>query len=525
MKQTVKVIIVVLLIFTCVSYYHEFKDILSLPFHFNHNSEDASSLKVAYSINQVNALQGNYVPQATDVIHGTGLLSIVTEGSKQLKEMPKITLNQAHNPPDPFITTDGSSDKPPSPITDKESKGYILPYSIYEQQTNGANNLWQLQLWAKQVGMKVVEPFAKNSFFTMRTIIPNFSQALRFGDYFDKEEWNEMVMKAGGNPLVTWEEFITDFPRKAIILHTIKRDNYRPLLTIAYDENTTVCEEYRISHYNMIWINETFNILKKMCYLCDAKLRHTLSLEKFNSLIFSDNGIKLNEVTLIVVNWLGIRPARIDLNPDKMFTIPLKSFPPSQRIMTAYKTYRQKHIKGHKYVGVIFRTYHVLYVSNVRGNFTDQSKYLLQCSKRLGDVLDKVRKKWKIFLAYDMGMFGSRLNLINKKKLVSLQKQIFVDVFNGSLQIKEREKYLRNVINGTRDRGLIALLEKVIATNAHCIILLGPHSAFVRSSSYLYMSLHPSERCIVSICAEKVKDNNNKVISSDTIPEQFINDL
>ena len=104
----------------------------------------------------------------------------------------------------------------PVNITPKQSltpdRGYIFPYSIYEEQTNGTRNLWQLQILAKQIGMQVVEPFAKDSFFTMNGIAPNFTKSLRFGDYVDKDIWNNMVTRDGGNPLVTWEEYITKAP-------------------------------------------------------------------------------------------------------------------------------------------------------------------------------------------------------------------------------------------------------------------------------------------------------------------------
>jgi len=95
-------------------------------------------------------------------------------------------------------------------------------------------------------------------------------------------------------------------------------------------------------------------------------------------------------------------------------------------------------------------------------------------------------------------------------------------VFNGSLQVNEREENLMKVANGTTDSGVIAQLEKVIATHADCIILLGPHSTFVRSSSFLYISNHHNKKCIVSICAEKFFDNKQHPISSNDIPSNFI---
>jgi len=79
------------------------------------------------------------------------------------------------------------------------------------------------------------------------------------------------------------------------------------------------------------------------------------------------------------------------------------------------------------------------------------------------------------------------------------------------------------IVKGTTDSGVIAQLEKVIATHADCIILLGPHSTFARSSSFLYISNHHNKKCIVSICAEKFYDNEH-LISSNDIPSNFIND-
>ena len=120
-------------------------------------------------------------------------------------------------------------------------------------------------------------------------------------------------------------------------------------------------------------------------------------------------------------------------------------------------------------------------------------------------------------------MFGSK-NYVKRNLLASLQEQIFLDVFNGSLQVNEQEENLRKATNGTTDRGVITRLEKVIATNGDCIILLEPHYTFVRSSSYMYISNHRTKKCIVSICAEKVYDvDHRKLISSDSIPNKFIN--
>ena len=471
MQQAAKVIIVILFVITCVSGCLYYYSRTSFSYDYNHNTKDTSTFKQI--IYQADA----YVPRATTA-NNFSSQEVQTEHLKETSENKVIV--QAQHSPDPVanMTPVGSH------IPDKEQKGYILPYSVYEEQTNGANNLWQLQVWAKQVGMYVVEPFVEDSFFTMYKKFPTLNQTLRFGDYYDKEQWDDMVMKNGGNPLVKWEEFITNFHHKAIILHTLKRENENPPLTIAYDKNTTVCKtEKQIPHEDMLWIKKHFSIIRTTCYLCATNIQHPLSLDKFNSLLFSDNSVKPNEVTLIVLNWLGIRKARIHINPLTKYTSPLErkiAFPPSKRVITAYKEYIKQYIGDHKYVGIVFRTHHVLYVGPKRSNFSSQSEHLLQCSKNLSTVLDKVRNKWKIFLAYDMGMFGSKGYVVKDfEKLAPLQEQIFLDAFNGSLQINEQEENLRKAANGTADRGVIAQLEKVIATRADCIILLGSHSTFI----------------------------------------------
>ena len=402
------------------------------------------------------------------------------------------------------------------------SQGYILPYYIYEEQTNGATNLWHLQMYAKIVDMMVVEPFAQDSVFEMIGLAPNFNESLRFGDYFNKEKWNEIITDKGGNPLVVWEEFLSRAPREAIILYTLKRADLEEPLTIAYDDEIRPkCKlgQLQVQKNDLRWLNSMFNITRTVCYLCAQNKPHSLSIEEFTSYIFGN--ASPNKVTLITVGWFGVRKNRIDFqskNKGSWNLYPV--LPPSQKVITAYKTYLSYYIGDHKYVGIVFRTHHVLYFSPQAGNILEEDKYLLQCSKSLKHVLDKVREKWKIFLAYDMGTFGSKkYSRRMENRLTPLRDQIFLDVFNGSLQVEEREEMLKQAAGGITDRGFIAQIEKMIATNADCIILLGTHSSFIRSSARQYMSLHPTDKCVVSVCSEAFRDENKKTVSTSTLPD------
>ena len=103
------------------------------------------------------------------------------------------------------------------------SHGHIVIYSNYEEQTNGARNLWQLQMWAKMLKMRIIEPFAVNSMFGVIGVLPNYTQALRFIDYYDIDKWNKKAHYHGGSSLVQWEEFLSNCSHKVIVLYTLLR--------------------------------------------------------------------------------------------------------------------------------------------------------------------------------------------------------------------------------------------------------------------------------------------------------------
>jgi len=420
--------------------------------------------------------------------------------------------------------------KTPKSQPDKESQGYILPYSIFEEQSNGAKNLWQLQIWANMVNMHVVEPFAINSVFTMMGIAPNFGEALRFGDYFDIEKWNEMVVKTFGSPLVQWEEFIAKAPRDAILLYMTRSKTTIKPLTIVYDDDVDdrcLRKGLTIPKSDLQWINQTFNITKRVCYLFAGNKPHALTISKFKSIIFGD--LMPNRVSLIIRSWMGIRPSRISITPMYAFMPPFSmenlAFPPSTRVLKAYKSYTSQYIGSKTYVGIVFRSHHVLFYNKYgyAHNFTGMSQKLLQCSKQLKDELDKIRAQHEIFLAIDLGTFGSK-KYSASDRLVPLRDQIHFDIFNGSLPASQREERLKNASGGITDCGFIAQLEKVIATNANCIILLGRKSGFVSSSLSLYLKQHPVDRCVVSICYQDIYNNdaNHTLLSSHHIPDKFI---
>jgi len=476
----------------------------------------------------------NYVFNVTDQTQGASmrknLYSISNQVTAPLESAENVT-----------VTSNGNSDHVEPTVGNKEkqrSHGHMLIYSNYEEQTNGARNLWQLQMWAKTLNMKVAEPFAVNSMFGLIGALPNYSHALRFSDYYDIDKWNKMTNLYGGSSLVQWEEFLSNAPRKVIVLYTLLRAAKKPVI-VTYGENDI--KRYKPGKYEQIpdkdmqWLNDNFNIVRVVNFIRDAKAEHPMSLEELNSYVFGD--FSPTEVSVLIVNWIGMdtRIWRIQLSKsiDSSFLNSVHvdfrypngsiELSPSKRVLKAFENYVSKYIGVHKYVGIVFRTHCILRYGMRKAGFSGKSQYLLNCSKQLRKTLDKVRNKWEIFMAYDLGMLGSDgYYSPDDQRLFPLRDQIFSDVFNGTINIKQREDMLINAAGGISDRGFIALLEKTIATHADCIILLGKISSFVQSSASVYFSLHPSNACAVSICSEDFSNADSTAFATTDIPDSFL---
>ena len=488
----------------------------------NHLSYDYTGPLVTLSETSLSTTvrDGETTTASTGFMTTDDLATFVLDGkskSVSVSEINKQVTTDTSYPTDSVVKSTVHSLSKYTEIRGQNSRGYIMPYTIAEEQTMASASLWQLQILAKNLKMHVVEPFANSSIFRITRSLVSSSNSLRFGDYFDKEEWNKMAVDKGGSPLIAWEDFLPNAPREAVILITRRKHNLPQPLIITYnDVDAKSCNLDKIPKDDSQWLGSMFNITRIVCYLGCVNKHHDLSVEAFASYVFGESN--LSQVTLITVGWQGIQKTRVDIRSTHDFAAAINArfvLSPSPKIIQAYKTYKSLYIGVHKYVGIVFRTHHVLYFSPPS---IEKNEYLLQCSKNLSHVLDKVREKWKIFLSFDMGTYGSG-KLIESK--VPLRDQIFLDVFNGSLQVEEREEMLKQAAGGITDRGFIAQLEKMISTNADCIILLGKHSSFVRSSATLYMSLHPTNKCMIAICGEHVSENN-KTISSTTVPDQFL---
>ena len=99
-----------------------------------------------------------------------------------------------------------------------QETGYVLAFMYSDQLTGGAVNLLSLMCLATELGeVRVVEPFVVNSDFGLNAS-KRWTEQLKFRDINDISIWKRYTSTKHYNPLVSYETFIKDAPRKVLLV-------------------------------------------------------------------------------------------------------------------------------------------------------------------------------------------------------------------------------------------------------------------------------------------------------------------
>ena len=305
-------------------------------------------------------------------------------------------------------------------INAAKMKGTILVSLYAEQQVGAAMNLFSLQKWAKSVGVSVVEPFVQNSMFRLPIV---FSQTaldskLRFRDYFDINVWNNMSILMNGTPLIPWETFIEQAPKKYIFVAIVNslRKEERPIYIDDEITEQAYCND--TYHYFTGKFSFYINLLqtKVVRRVCLSFYKTIMNIDEFTNVVYG------NEKTSDVIVWFQIWKGFSKNNRVRVFQ---QHFHRSRETLTMLHTSRkisddsQRYIKKFlksepgKYTAISIRTM-------LRGKYlprSNHSSFFHNCIKELGSVISsKNITPSNIFVAMDLGSFGDNVeNFIYKK--------------------------------------------------------------------------------------------------------------
>ena len=399
--------------------------------------------------------------------------------------------------------------------THSNSKGYIIPYRIYEQQTSAARNLWGLQLWAKSVDMKVVEPFIGEHGMSFEDLVNGTAKPTKFSELYDRDFWNSHTAERGCAPIVDWEEFLDNAPRKTILVlpHVFYSHKAKNTVVETIDKSSKIigsrsCGVAYFSELAMKFFKDLgFHYVREVCI--KFSVNDALTMEKFAQHIFDEH--EPSRVTVIFALWQGVRNTRINLrgvslSADDTIKVGLM---PSKSVMKESDNYVQQFVPaGSKYFGVMVRVERALRFYIKSHGFGKTMKYLTQCAKGLAKLQQfKDHNEWKHTLAIDMGKFGSKGLLkgcLQVKGYCGIDKLFglfFTSVFGDSWSIKEYEDSFTKYIS-TDNPAYIAQVQRTIAARADCIVMVGGKSNFQSAAISFYKNFHPnvSEQCIIYHC-------------------------
>lgn len=349
--------------------------------------------------------------------------------------------------------------------------GYVLCMAYREQQTKAAFSMYSLQCWAKTLLVNIVEPFVYES----RLVIPldsSQNQMLAFGEVFSLPYWDVLTAKFGFAPLAPWREFLSHAPRDVIIVQLqYKKATENQTQTAALASYKDGCDDMQRFSNQMTYLTRYgFKIVREVCInFLNGK---ELSLMEFNSHIFDTH--KPKEVTVVINEWRGFSPQengkRVRISDACWLRNSARSslyLQPSPQIYCEARKYQQMFLgRGHNYVSVIVRT------EKVRQSTLSQVG-MMECLSKTIEKLRFVQKKTNLtatFLSMDIGKYGSSSRASNFKNFD--YNDFISSIYGNGASVAMWERTFEEVtIN--HEPGYIALLQKVLVSEASCLVVVG----------------------------------------------------
>ena len=384
---------------------------------------------------------------------------------------------------------------------------FVLCYSYWEQQINALINMWSFQKWAHKSGnLKVIEPFAVESVLEFPASKHEFSDTLRFRDYFDLDHWTKETAKLGIKPLVKWESFVKYANRKVIV--ALPAYGAKPG-GIFVDDQINKCEGCKlakdifISNTSSLFKSLHFEVIKTVCFAFYNKTDY-LTLQKFNSYLLSNN-----RATIWFGLWQGVASGRILIRDRTLERTSnglqkiLTMVQPSPKIIADSRNYVKTILNSNfrGYTGIIVRSARRYAEMVLKGySSSEVMKYLTNCVEKLNYVLDKSGST-SYFLGTDIGKFGDRTayRLDDNDSAKLLQQLLQVVYGNKTIDVYQNE--FIKAANGVEDRGYLASMQKTISEQSKCLIVMGGFSTFQRSVVLNYRN-GGRFNCVKYVCYE-----------------------
>lgn len=379
-----------------------------------------------------------------------------------------------------------------------DTRGYMVSFRFYEQQTQGLHNLIQFQCVAYSYGLRVVEPFVTNSMFTIP--FQDFLQHepedyLKLGDLIDIKMLHKNT-SAIYPPLSSWDNFLKVAPRN-VIINCIRYRN-PPIIHLPKPgfnfRNGCTPQCFKKFNATLTFLSKHgFKLVRKSCSNF-VDYPGSVSVDDFGENIFGKHNPA--NVTVIINEFRGLfglyrlplrSPCGLTHESSKMTVYP------SLRIMNDARAYSQRTFKGKLYVGVVARVERIILHLHHK---------IEQCAAEVKGVLKHLaieKGLSDVFLALDVGKFGSRG--ANKANLLPKGKVLFDTIYGKEKWTFEEWEQTFSDVASSDNAAYVANLQRTLAAKAECLIMIGGGS-FQGQAQNLYERFHPetSRQCVYRVC-------------------------
>lgn len=403
----------------------------------------------------------------------------------------------------------------PSPSSGSVGRTFIITHSFGGQLTRAVKNMMIQQCWAQGLPntATILEPFSSESLLLHTPEIwdsvrrGRMKNAARFSDFFDLKLYNHVSVMDGGVPLVMWEEFLLRAPRGVVVVPTPPASCS---LIANHHLQTVIDRDFKAFLKGLEMLS--FNIVKVFPINCYDQNRGKKLIEMMSPFLLNS--------TIAFSSWRNYNVDRTWLDLDTRCNVsdkyPADRLLPSPKMKLHMQYYRTNILGAEKTIAIMLRVERFLYLKQRSSNrFMDET--VDSCLNKTLSLFLHLKQEpvWadsQPFLTLDIGKYGSGIMQSNDtvakfgESLEAVTRSVsalLVKVYNGRWRsISEWEDSFVDATEGITERGYVAMLQRGIAVQSDCLILMGGGSfQEVAANQYLQAHPDPAQQCLHTVCA------------------------
>ena len=373
-----------------------------------------------------------------------------------------------------------------------------------------------------QLDVPIVEPFIQNS--TLGGL-KGGHDAIRFKDMFNLETFNNISLSEGVPRIIPYPTYLQHAPRKAVFVNIqrIRRKRTErplplPLPEVVWSAPAGSEECYHPDVSSSI-IPPTYADNHHYCYVRIVRAYHQIlnkniiTKDQFYSTVLG--GRELVGMTLVLSLWRT--PWQVKRCPE--VTVEPPKIQQSPHLVEAVERYREQFILSDgQYIAIMLRSEHAYLMTQTQIRLHRPTRNTLQ--QCLNDTLAKAHSLMtdmnisSVFVTADAGMYGTSswkesVHKAHRHELPGIIAQVQETVeklYGGRWSFHDWEQSFSEATGGVKDRGYVAALQRGLASNAACLVLLGGGS-FQRLAltSYLHHTkTHGQPQCVHLVCMDRM---------------------